>query len=447
MRADADRVDIPPRNAAFNTANMQRGAARRARRARHRARERRRCRRRGSRAPQKIVEATYSTPYLPRARMEPGNATVLVTDNRVDIWIGDQSPQETRFSAAPDHRASPSQRLSAHVPSRRRLRPQRQRSAGRARDHDRERESRHADSSALDARGGLHRHDLSRDGRRAAYAPRSTRTAGRIALDVRIAMQKDGFGPDASFDVASRYFVPSYRFSNHTTNFHVPVGTRRGVGQAAHEFYRESFMNELAHAAGKDPYRYRRELIARTSLPFKNDMIKALDIAAEMSGWGKPLPKGTARAHRARRARRRDRRLRDDQRDGAHRVREPRRQGTARARRRRARPGLRPGEPFVREEADRGPDHVVLQRRDASSRAHRRMGASTRTTSTASVLSRIDEDPPEIDIRFFATGHWLIGMGHDRGTSVQSAIGDAVFQITGKRYRDLPYRQHDLTWS
>src|SRR6185436_13864138 len=31
----------------------------------------------------KIVEATYSTPYLPRARMEPGNATVLVTDNRV----------------------------------------------------------------------------------------------------------------------------------------------------------------------------------------------------------------------------------------------------------------------------------------------------------------------------------------------------------------------------
>src|SRR5262249_33434850 len=48
----------------------------------------------------KIVDATYSTPYLPRARMEPGNATVLVGDDRVDIWIGDQSPQETRFSAS-----------------------------------------------------------------------------------------------------------------------------------------------------------------------------------------------------------------------------------------------------------------------------------------------------------------------------------------------------------
>src|SRR2546430_12694051 len=48
----------------------------------------------------RIVEATYSVPYLPRARMEPGNATVLVTNDRVDIWIGDQSPQETRYSAS-----------------------------------------------------------------------------------------------------------------------------------------------------------------------------------------------------------------------------------------------------------------------------------------------------------------------------------------------------------
>jgi isoquinoline 1-oxidoreductase beta subunit len=62
-------------------------------------------------------------------------------------------------------------------------------------------------------------------------------------------------------------------------------------------------------------------------------------------------------------------------------------------------------------------------------------------------LSRIDENPPEINIRFFKTDHWLLGMGHDRATSVQSAIGDAIFQITGKRYRDLPLGGHDLSWS
>jgi hypothetical protein len=55
-------------------------------------------------------------------------------------------------------------------------------------------------------------------------------------------------------------------------------------------------MDELARAADKDPYLYRRELISRTELPYKADMIKALDAAAEMSGWGTPLPEGTARA-------------------------------------------------------------------------------------------------------------------------------------------------------
>ena len=70
-----------------------------------------------------------------------------------------------------------------------------------------------------------------------------------IAMDVRTAMQEGGFGPDASFNEISRYHVPNYRYSNHTTKFHVPVGTRRGIGQAAHEFYRESFMDELARAA------------------------------------------------------------------------------------------------------------------------------------------------------------------------------------------------------
>jgi isoquinoline 1-oxidoreductase beta subunit len=61
-------------------------------------------------------------------------------------------------------------------------------------------------------------------------------------------------------------------------------------------------------------------------------------------------------------------------------------------------------------------------------------------------LSRIGENPPEINITFFKTGHWLRGMGHDRATSLQSGIADAVFQITGKRYRDLPLHNHDLSW-
>ena len=135
-------------------------------------------------------------------------------------------------------------------------------------------------------------------------APRSTRDGWPIALEVRTAMQGDGFGPEASFDVTSRYYVPSYRYSNHTTKFHVPVGTRRGVGQAAHEFYRESFMDELAHAAGKDPYRYRRELIARTNLPLQGRHDQSARHRGRDVGLGHAAAEGHGARDRARGTRR-----------------------------------------------------------------------------------------------------------------------------------------------
>ena len=395
---------------------------------------------------ERVVEATYFTPYLPRARMEPGNATVLVTDDRVDIWIGDQSPQETRFSAA-QITGIPEENVYLHM-------------CHLGGGFGRNGNGPQAEQAIMiaNANRGTPIHLLWT--REEDFIGTTYRAMGMarlkaaldadgwpLALEVRTSMQQDGFGPDASFDVASRYYVPNYRFSNHTTNFHVPVGTRRGVGQAAHEFYRESFIDELAHAAGKDPYRYRRELIARTELPFKADMIKALDMAAEMSGWGTPLPRGHGARDRARGARRRDGQLGDDQRDGAHGLREPRRPRQARARRRRARVGLRLGQSAVGQEADRRADHVVLQRRDAPGLQHRRTARSSRTTSTRSRCRASTRIRPRSTSSFFPTAHWLVGMGHDRGTSVQAAIADAIFQITGKRFRDLPLRQHDLSWS
>jgi isoquinoline 1-oxidoreductase beta subunit len=393
----------------------------------------------------KIVEATYSTPYLPRARMEPGNATVLVTDDRVDIWIGDQSPQETRFSASQITGLS-----EAHV-----YLHMCHLGGGFGRNGN----GPQAEQAIMiaNANRGTPIHLLWT--REEDFVGTTYRAMGvarlragldadgwPIALEVRTGMQKDGFGPDASFDVTSRYHVPNYRFSNHTTDFHVPVGTRRGVGQAAHEFYRESFIDELAHAAGKDPYLYRRELLARTSLPFKNDMIKALDLAAEMSGWGTPLPQGTARAialeergaegsgsatisamvHTV--AVSREGAVRLERVDVAHEM------------------GFGLINPLSVKKQIEG--QITWFYNDAMHQACNIVdGRIDENNFHRFSLSRIDEDPPEINIRFFESGHWLVGMGHDRGTSVQSAIGDAVFQITGKRFRDLPYRRHDLSWS
>jgi isoquinoline 1-oxidoreductase beta subunit len=435
--------EIPEQNAAFNTASM-RAALLAALDEPGRVRVSRGDVDAAFAGSGNVIEATYSTPYLPRARMEPGNATVLVTDDRVDIWIGDQSPQETRFSAA-QITGIPEQNVYLHM-------------CHLGGGFGRNGNGPQAEQAIMiaNANRGTSIHLLWT--REEDFIGTTFRAMGvarlravldadgfPAALDVRTAMQKDGFGPEASFDVASRYYVPNYRFSNHTTEFHVPVGTRRGVGQAAHEFYRESFIDELARAARQDPYLYRRELIARTDLPHKLDMIKALDFAAEMSNWGTPLPEGTARAialeergaetggsatisamvHTVSVSR--EGRVKLERVDVAHDA------------------GFGLVNPLSVKKQIEG--QITWFYNDAMHQACTvEDGRIVENNFHTFPLSRIDEDPPEINIRFFPTAHWLIGMGHDRGTSVQSAIGDAVFQVTGKRFRDLPYRAHDLSW-
>jgi len=390
-----------------------------------------------------VIEATYSTPYLPRARMEPGNATVLVTNERVDIWIGDQSPQETRFSGAS---ITGINEANVHV-------HQCHLGGGFGRNGN----GPQAEQAIMiaNANRGTPIHLLW--SREEDFIGTTYRAMGvarlkaaldadgwPVAIKVQTGMQEDGFGPTASFDIASRYATPNYRFSNHTTKFHIPSGTRRGVGQAAHEFYRESFINELAHAAGRDSYRYRRELIARTNLPYKMDMIKALDLAAEMADWGSPLPEGTARAialeergaegngtatisamvHTVSISKAGVLKL--ERVDVAHET------------------GFGLVNPLSVKKQIEG--QIAWFYNDAMHQAiHVIEGHIVENNFDRFPISRINEDPPQINIQFFNTNHWLAGMGHDRATSVQSAIGEAIFQITGRRYRDLPFGNTDLS--
>jgi isoquinoline 1-oxidoreductase beta subunit len=86
------------------------------------------------------------------------------------------------------------------------------------------------------------------------------------------------------------YSIPNLQVELHSTTNGVPVLWWRSVGHSHTAFVMESFMDELAHKAGQDPYRYRRILLAKHP---RN--LKVLQTAAEKAGWGKPLPKGRAR--------------------------------------------------------------------------------------------------------------------------------------------------------
>jgi len=70
----------------------------------------------------------------------------------------------------------------------------------------------------------------------------------------------------------------------------VPTLWWRSVGHSHSAFAVESFIDELAHAAGKDPFEYRRSLLSK-----QPRHKRVLELAADKAGWGKPLSEGRAR--------------------------------------------------------------------------------------------------------------------------------------------------------
>ncbi|MFZ5624408.1 MAG: molybdopterin cofactor-binding domain-containing protein [Gemmatimonadota bacterium] len=90
--------------------------------------------------------------------------------------------------------------------------------------------------------------------------------------------------------VGTPYAVPALEVSCARADVGVPVGFWRSVGNTHTAFACESFVDELAHLAGADPYYFRRELLKGSPRH-----LGVLDLAAEKAGWGTPLPPGRAR--------------------------------------------------------------------------------------------------------------------------------------------------------
>jgi len=244
------------------------------------------------------------------------------------------------------------------------------------------------------------------------------------------------------------YFVPTLRYDVHTHNSHVPVGFRRSTGSGVNVFYLESFIDELAHAAGKDPYQYRRDLVARNArFRDRDDWLKALDMVAQMSGWDTPLPPGWGRGIAV-----------DDRRRAA-----PGRTATAlcaqvvtasvsRAgllRLERVDVVFDEGFSFVNPLSVRKQieGQIAWAFSDAKwQQITIRDGGTVEGNFDTYQVARMADYPPQVNIHFLKTNNkWISGVGEEACPQIAPALAQAIFKITGKRLRSLPFGKQDLS--
>jgi isoquinoline 1-oxidoreductase beta subunit len=86
------------------------------------------------------------------------------------------------------------------------------------------------------------------------------------------------------------YAIPSYRVRGYTAEMDLPIGFWRAVGHSHNGFIHESFVDEMAHAAGRDPMDFRLDLVR----PESTVAAGVLEAVREMSGWDEPRAPGSA---------------------------------------------------------------------------------------------------------------------------------------------------------
>lgn len=242
----------------------------------------------------KVISATYQLPLLAHATMEPINTTVHVRPDACEIWVGSQVPARC-VDVASKVTGLPPERIIVHNQymgggfGRRLFEDSVEQAVTIAKQVDFPvkiiwtREEDIAQDRYRPAYYDRISATLDDHGKPVAWTDRTT-GASVLATFAPAAMAKNGLDSDlveCSADLP--YAIPNMRVDwvRHDMPPGLAVGWWRGVGPTHNVFVVESFVDELAHAAGKDPVAYRRELAA------DNPRARGvLDLAAQKAGWG-----------------------------------------------------------------------------------------------------------------------------------------------------------------
>ena len=393
----------------------------------------------------RVIEATYATPWCENAAMEPLNGTALVTADKCEMWLPAQDQHQAQWVAVDETGLAPD-RIDMH-----------QTLVG----------------------GAFGRRTMSDDVRmvvavakeypgvpvKVIWSREETMAQGRFRTPImsRFRAMLDDKGAIRSWKahtVQGGYIfglqsfedtpyvvsggIPNAEISSTMLPYHVLTGAYRGPCYNSHSFMIESFIDECAHAAKIDPVEYRVKMLET----WDPSWINCLRVAAAKADWGKPLPKGEGR--------------------GIAVANWPnagiRRNGTTVCCVVHAAVS-KAGDLSVKR-VDVTFDCGRIANRDAvkaqmegavifglnaaiNEEITIKDGAVVETNFDSYPMMRIGDIPPVINIHFDALS------GDDRFQPVgecavgpiQAALANAIFEATGKRLRQTPFRKQSLSWA
>ena len=252
----------------------------------------------------KKLEAIYDLPYLAHATMEPMNCVADVRADSCEIWVGTQFQSGDRDAAARDTGLKPEQ-VKLHTTLL---------GGGFGRrsplDSHVVREAVQISKTVKvpvkvvwtredDMRGGYYRprayHTVSAgldgNGKPVAWQQRIVCQSIFVGTPFEPAVVKNGVEETAVEGAADLpYDIPNLLVEWHQAPDGVPVFILRSVGHSHTAFVVETFVDELAHAAGKDPFEFRRALLGKHPRHKR-----VLEFVAEKAGWGKAMSNGRGR--------------------------------------------------------------------------------------------------------------------------------------------------------
>ena len=247
----------------------------------------------------RVHEAVYQVPFLEHACMEPMNATAQVMPDACVVWAPTQNPGGTQATAA-RLTGLPPEKVTVHTTLL---------GGGFGRRGEQDFIVDAVETSKAVGAPVKVMWTREDDITHGFYRP-ATYNLFRATLDARgvpaawftrmvgpgILIQK-GRAQAGTIDAAAveavrnmPYDVPNLRIEWTNKDLGIPLGFWRSVGPSQNGFIIESFIDELAHLAGKDPYEYRRALLGKAP---RHKAV--LELAATRANWGAPLPTGHTR--------------------------------------------------------------------------------------------------------------------------------------------------------